>query len=182
MSIRCTCLFSPQIAKVDIRGTGSSEGVLIEYEYTKQELDDCEHVIKQLADHPRSNGRVGMYGLSWSAFNSLMMATLRHPPALRAVFAAHASDDLYKNDIHYPDGIMHQDHYIVSIDHANALPATPDYFINEQWIKERFTIRPWIDVYLEHQLDDSFWRKHSIKYAYENLTLPVYLIGGLYDP
>jgi predicted acyl esterase len=54
--------------------------------------------------------------------------------------------------------------------------------MNEQWLKERFTIRPWSDVYLEQQLDDSFWRKHSIKYAYENLTLPAYLIGGLYDP
>jgi predicted acyl esterase len=68
-----------QVAKVDIRGTGSSEGVLIEREYTTQELDDCEHVTEQLADHPHSNGRVGMYGLSWSAFNSLMMATLRRP-------------------------------------------------------------------------------------------------------
>ncbi|CAF1393462.1 unnamed protein product [Adineta steineri] len=170
------------VAKVDIRGTGSSEGVLIEREYTTQELDDCEHVIKQLADYSHSNGRVGMFGLSWSAFNSLMMATLRRPPALRTIFAAHASDDLYKNDIHYPDGIMHLDHYIVSIDHANALPATPNYVMNEQWIKERFTRRPWADIYLEHQLDDSFWRKHSIKYAYANLTLPTYLIGGLYDP
>ncbi|CAF4024723.1 unnamed protein product [Adineta steineri] len=170
------------VAKVDIRGTGSSEGVLIEREYTTQELDDCEDVIKQLADYSRSNGRVGMFGLSWSAFNSLMMATLRRPPALRAIFAAHASDDLYKNDIHYPDGIMHLDHYIVSIDHANALPTTPNYVMNEQWIKERFIRRPWADIYLEHQLDDSFWRKHSIKYVYANLTLPTYLIGGLYDP
>ncbi|CAF4703018.1 unnamed protein product [Rotaria socialis] len=47
---------------VDIRGTGASEGVLIEYEYTSQELNDCEHVIELLAAHPRSNGRVGMYG------------------------------------------------------------------------------------------------------------------------
>ena len=156
--------------------------MLIDHEYTPQELDDCEDVIKQLADDPRSNGRVGMYGISWSAFNSLMMATLRRPPALRAIFGAHASDDLYKNDIHYPEGIMHEDHYIISIDHGNALPSSPDYLINEQWMEQRFTIRPWIDVYLEHQLEDSFWKEHSIKYAYENLTLPAYLIGGLYDP
>ncbi|CAF2789389.1 unnamed protein product [Rotaria sp. Silwood2] len=119
------------VAKVDVRGTGSSEGILIEREYTTQELDDCEHVIEQLADYYRSNGRVGMYGLSWSTFNSLMMAILRRLTALKAVFSAHASDDLYKNDIHYPDGILHLDHYIVSIDQTNALPATPDYSINE---------------------------------------------------
>ena len=93
------------MATADIRITGSSEGALVEREYTLQELDDCEHVIQQLADHPHSNGRVGMYGLSWSVFNSLMMATLRRPPALKAIFAAHGTDDLYSNDIHYADGI-----------------------------------------------------------------------------
>ncbi|CAF2401400.1 unnamed protein product [Rotaria sp. Silwood2] len=167
------------VAKVDIRGTGSSEGILIEHEYTSQELDDCERVIEQLAAHSQSNGRVGMYGLSWSAFNSLMMATLRRPPALRAILAAHGSEDLYKNDIHFMDGILHQDEYILSVDHENALPTTPDYVMDEQWIKERFTRRPWIDVYLEHQLDSPFWRKHSIKYAYDNLTVPAYLLAGL---
>lgn len=170
-----------QVAIVDIRGTGSSEGVLIEHEYTSQELDDCEHVIKQLADHSRSNGRLGMFGLSWSAFNSLMMATLRRPPALQAIFAAHGSDDLYNNDIHYGDGIFHQNDYILYVDHKNALPAPPNYVMDEQWLKQRFTARPWADVYLEHQLDDSFWRNNSIKYAYDNLTVPAYLIAGLYD-
>jgi predicted acyl esterase len=174
-------LISLKVAKVDIRGTGSSEGKLIEREYTSQELDDCEHVIQQLADHSYSNGRVGMYGMSWSAFNSLMMATLRRPPALRAIFAAHGSEDLYKNDIHYIDGILHQDEYILSVDHENALPASPDYLINEQWMKERFTRRPWVDIYLEHQLDGPFWQDHSIKYAYDNLTIPVYLLAGYYD-
>lgn len=169
------------MAKVDIRGTGSSEGVLIEREYTSQELDDCECIIEQLASHAKSNGRVGMYGLSWSAFNSLMMATLRKPPALRAIFAAHGSEDLYKNDIHYMDGILHQDEYILSVDHENALPATPDYVMDEKWLTQRFNTRPWIDVYLENQLDDEFWRAHSIKYAYKNLTIPVYLLAGLYD-
>jgi len=169
------------VAKVDIRGTGSSEGILIEYEYTSQELDDCEHVIEQLAEHSRSNGRVGMYGLSWSAFNSLMMATLRRPPALGAIFVAHGSEDLYNNDVHYGDGILHQDEYILSVDHENALPASPNYIMDEKWLEQRFTRRPWIDIYLEHQLDDSFWRKNSIKYAYDNLTIPVYLLAGLYD-
>lgn len=169
------------VAIVDIRGTGSSEGFLIEHEYTTQELDDCEHVIEQLANHSLSNGRVGMFGISWSAFNSLMMATVRRPHALRAIFAAHGSEDLYNNDIHYGNGILHQDEYILSVDHKNALPASPNYSMDEQWIKQRFTRRPWIDFYLEHQSDSSFWRKNSIKYAYDNLTIPVYLVAGLYD-
>lgn len=122
-----------------------------------------------------------MYGLSWSAFNSLMMATLRQPKGLYAIFAAHGSEDLYKNDIHYMDGILHQDEYILSVDHENALPAFPNYLIDRQWLNERFQIRPWIDVYLENQLDGPFWRNHSIQYAYDNLTIPVYLLAGHYD-
>lgn len=144
-------------------------------------MDDCERVIEHLASHSRSNGRVGMYGLSWSAFNSLMMATLRRPPALRAIFAAHGSEDLYKNDIHFMDGILHQDEYILSVDHENALPAPPDYSMDEQWLQKRFQTRPWIDVYVEQQLNDAFWKNHSIKYAYDNFTVPVYLLAGIYD-
>ncbi|CAF4382834.1 unnamed protein product, partial [Rotaria magnacalcarata] len=169
------------VAQVDIRGTGSSEGILVEREYSTQELNDCEHIIQQLASDRRSNGRLGMYGISWSGFNTLMMGTLRRPRALKALFAAHATDDLYKSDIHYPDGIMHLDQYLIFIDHSNAIPATIDYNMNDQWIRERFRRRPWIDLYLSQQLENSFWKENSIKYAYDNLTLPVYLIGGLYD-
>ncbi|CAF1380887.1 unnamed protein product [Rotaria sp. Silwood1] len=50
------------VAKVGICGTGSSQDVPIECEYTAQELDDCEHVIKQLADYSLSYGLVRMYG------------------------------------------------------------------------------------------------------------------------
>ncbi|CAF4324014.1 unnamed protein product [Rotaria sp. Silwood2] len=169
------------VAQVDIRGTGSSEGVLVDREYSSQELNDCEQIIQQLANDHRSNGRVGMYGISWSGFNTLMMGTLRRPPALRALFAAHGTDDLYKSDIHYPDGIMHLDNYLIFIDHINGIPSSRGYNINEQWMKERFRQRPWIDLYLSQQIDGSFWKENSIKYAYNNLTLPVYLIGGLYD-
>ncbi|CAF4184404.1 unnamed protein product, partial [Rotaria magnacalcarata] len=95
-------IWHDEVAQVDIRGTDSSEGILVEREYSTQELNDCEHIIQQLASDRRSNGRLGMYGISWSGFNTLMMGTLRRPRALKALFAAHATDDLYKSDIHYP--------------------------------------------------------------------------------
>lgn len=52
------------MTQVDIRGAESSEGILIEHEYTTPELDDCETVIEQLAADRRSNGRVGKDGIS----------------------------------------------------------------------------------------------------------------------
>ena len=47
----------------------------------RAEHDDICEVIAWLAEQEWSNGRVGMYGTSWSGFNSLQVACLR-PPAL----------------------------------------------------------------------------------------------------
>ncbi len=61
-------------ARVDIRGTGSSEGTLVEYEYSEQEQRDAEVVIDWLSRREVSIGKVGMFGISWSGFNSIHMA------------------------------------------------------------------------------------------------------------
>ena len=58
-------------ARVDIRGTGQSEGQPPDREYSEQELGDGLEVIAWLAGQPWSNGNVGMFGISWGGFNSL---------------------------------------------------------------------------------------------------------------
>jgi len=50
-----------------------------------------------------------------------MIATLRRVLSWHAIFDAHCSEDLYKNDIHYIDEVLHQDEYILSVDHENEL-------------------------------------------------------------
>ena len=62
-------------ARVDLRGSGDSEGVL-EGEYLQQELDDGVEVIAWLASQPWCSGRVGMIGKSWGGFNGLQIAAL----------------------------------------------------------------------------------------------------------
>ena len=59
------------VARVDIRGTGNSEGVTIPYEYSDIELDDGEIVIDWLSRQDWSSGSVGMFGISWGGFNSI---------------------------------------------------------------------------------------------------------------
>ena len=66
-------------ARVDIRGTGSSDGDLPEGEYTEQEQLDAEDVIAWLAAQPWCTGAVGMWGISWGGFNAIQVA-LRRPP------------------------------------------------------------------------------------------------------
>ncbi|MGH9320080.1 MAG: CocE/NonD family hydrolase, partial [Vicinamibacteria bacterium] len=103
------------VARVDIRGTGGSEGRLIAYEYTDQEQEDGESVIDWLSKQSWSNGNVGMFGISWGGFNSIHMA-MRNPPALKAIIAVDATDDLYQDDVHFMDGVLHVDSWEMSQD------------------------------------------------------------------
>ena len=84
-------------ARVDIRGFGASQGTPPEREYSAQEQQDAEEVIAWLARQPWSNGKVGMLGISWGGFNSIQMA-LRKPPALKAILAVAATEELFKED------------------------------------------------------------------------------------
>jgi len=46
--------------KVDIRGTGTSTGKLVPYEYSDIELNDGAEIIEQLSKKSWSNGNVGV--------------------------------------------------------------------------------------------------------------------------
>ena len=167
------------IARVDVRGTGGSKGTLPDREYSDAELSDAVEVISQLSQMEWSNGNVGMYGISWSGFNSLMVAH-RKPPALKAIIAAHASEDLFYNDVHYIDGVLHMDYYAQQIDTDNALPRSPGYRVDETWYKERFDREPWLFTWFREQQDGPFWRRESLRFK-SPIEVPAYLIGGLLD-
>lgn len=166
--------------KVDIRGTGASEGAYPDREYSDIEMQDGEEVIRQLAALPQSNGNVGMFGVSWSGFNSLQMA-MRRPPALKAIHAVHASDDLFHDDVHYIDGNLHLDPYHLFINHELGLPRTPGYELDASYFRQRFDKEPWIFTYLSNQSDGEFWRRKSLREDYSRINIPVYLMGGLLD-
>ncbi|MEE9218945.1 MAG: CocE/NonD family hydrolase [Acidobacteriota bacterium] len=168
------------VARVDIRGTGNSEGRLIEHEYTDQEQVDGEFVIDWLSKQPFSNGNVGMFGISWGGFNSIQMA-MRNPPALKAIIAVDATDDLFQDDVHYMDGMMHVDSWEMSQDLANARPGAPDYLIDEEYFRNRFDTRPWMMTYKRQQRDGPFWDRASLNARYDSIKIPTFVIGGWYD-
>ena len=90
--------------RVDIRGTGDSDGDLAD-EYLPREQEDACEIIAWLAAQPWCNGNVGMTGISWGGFNSLQVAA-RRPPALKAIITLCASDDRYADDVHYMGGAL----------------------------------------------------------------------------
>ncbi len=168
------------LAKVDVRGTGSSEGTLPTREYSEEEIDDAVAIVAQLARLPGSTGAVGMWGISWGGFNALKVA-MRRPPALKAILALHASDDLYHDDVRYIDGVLHIDPYALQIDHENGLPRPPDYPLDAAYFRDRFEREPWIFTYLRQPTDGEFWRRGTLRWDYGAIRVPTYLIGGLLD-
>jgi len=168
-------------ARIDIRGTGGSDGVLVDREYSDNELRDLQSCIAQFAALPWCNGRIGMQGKSWAGFNALMMA-MRQPPALKALLVAHASEDLYANDVHNWDGVLHLDIFAEEVETENLMPKSPDYVLDAAYFKNRFDHEPWIITDLKHQRDGKYWRDgRSLFTAYDRVKVPIYAIGGLLD-
>jgi putative CocE/NonD family hydrolase len=168
------------VARVDIRGTGNSGGRLVPYEYSDIELDDGESVIGWLAAQPWSSGAVGMFGISWGGFNSIQLAG-RHPPALKAFIAVDATDDLYQEDVHYIDGIMHLDSWEMSQELDNARPGAPDYVMDEAYFRDRFDTPPWMLTWKRQQRDGPFWDRASWRDRQPQIKVPGFYIGGWYD-
>ena len=168
------------VARVDMRGTGNSEGRLIPYEYSDIENDDGEIVIDWLSKQSFSNGNVGMFGISWGGFNSIHLA-MRNPPALKAIIAVAATDDLYQDDAHYMDGSIHVDSYEMGLDLDNARPGAPDYVIDEDYFENRFDAPPWMMTYKRQQRDGPFWERTTLRARYDSIRVPTFVIGGWYD-
>ena len=168
------------VAAVDIRGTGGSEGRLIPHEYSDIEHEDGEVVIDWLARQPWSTGKVGMFGISWGGFNAIQMA-LRNPPALKAIIAVDATEDLYQEDVHFIDGILHVDSWEMSQDLDNARPGAPDYVIDDAYFRDRFDTPPWMLTYKRQQRDGPFWDRASAKGRYDDIRIPSLHIAGWYD-
>ena len=92
--------------RVDIRGSGESDGLLSD-EYAQQEQDDALEVIAWLAAQPWCSGAVGMMGISWGGFNALQVAA-RRPPALKAIITVCSTDDRYRDDVHFAQHRRHR--------------------------------------------------------------------------
>ena len=170
--------------RVDIRGSGESDGLCPD-EYTEQEQLDCLEVIAWIAEQPWCTGAVGMMGYSWSGFNCLQVAA-RRPPALKAIASIFASDDRYADDVHYRGGLvipMEMAHWSTCMLGWQARP--PDERIvgdrwREMWL-ERLELEPWIAHWLAHQRRDHYWQQGSVREDYGRIECPVLCVAGWTD-
>ncbi len=173
------------MCRVDVRGTGSSEGVA-EDEYPAVERSDLATVIDWLATQDWSTGAVGMYGTSYSGFNTIQLA-IERPPALRAVIPIFATDDRFGDDVHYFGGALKQldlvDYptYMIA---SNALPPVPAVYgegWRDEWERRVHANEPWILTWLAHQRWDDYWRFGSLRPDYGRIEVPTMIVAGWAD-
>jgi putative CocE/NonD family hydrolase len=170
--------------RVDMRGSGDSEGVLTD-EYLALELDDAGAVIAWLAAQPWCTGAVGMIGNSWGGFNALQVAA-RRPPALRAIITSCSTDDRYADDIHYMGGCLLTDNlrWASTMFAHNSRPPDPAVVgprWRDLWLARLDGSGLWIDTWLRHQRRDAYWRHGSVCEDFAAIRCPVYAVGGWLD-
>jgi uncharacterized protein len=173
------------VCRLDLRGTGSSGGDATD-EYPPREQQDLAIVIGWLARQDWCDANVGMYGTSYSAFNSLQMACER-PEQLKAIIAIYGSDDRYTDDVHYRGGILKvldlvdYCHYMTPM---NALPPVPAVWGDgwrEEWVRRIQTFEPWALTWLTEQIDGPYWRHGSVRPDYDRIDCPTMVIAGWAD-
>jgi putative CocE/NonD family hydrolase len=170
--------------RVDMRGSGDSDGVL-RGEYLKQEQDDALEILDWLVAQPWCSGAVGMIGISWGGFNGLQIAAQRHP-ALKAVVSICSTDDRYTDDIHFMGGSLLLDKlsWYATMFSLNTSPPDP-MFVGERW-RDMWMERLkgsgfWLKEWLEHQRRDEFYKHGSVCEDWSAIQCPVYAVGGWAD-
>ncbi len=170
--------------RVDIRGMGNSEGLLAD-EYSVQEQLDGLDVVAWIAAQSWCDGQVAMFGISWSGFNGLQIAS-RRPPALKTVIAVGFTDDRYATDVHYVGGCLSKDNFDWSATMLaqNDLPPDPAEVgpgWRETWLKRAQANEPWAHIWFDHQRRDAYWKQGSVCEDFAAIQVPVYAVSGWAD-
>lgn len=170
--------------RVDIRGTGDSDGIITD-EYTPQEQADALEVLSWIAAQPWCTGRIGMIGYSWGGFNGLQVAAHR-PPELGAVVTAYSTDDRYADDCHYMGGCLLGSDMLKWATYMrgyNALPPDPRFRDDwrEVWRMRLERTPAFIEPWVTHQVWDEYWVPGSVCRDFAAIETPTLVVGGWAD-
>ena len=182
--------FGFAVARIDVRGTGSSSGRATD-EYPEAEQRDLAEAIAWLAAQPWCSGHVGMFGTSYGGFNSFQLACER-PAHLGAIIPIYATDDRYTDDVHYMGGALKwidQVDYCAYMTPMNALPPVPEIWGADwrtEWMRRIDEHEPWLLTWMAHPHDDDYWRHGSVRTGpggsgYDRIDIPTMIIAGWAD-
>jgi putative CocE/NonD family hydrolase len=190
----------------DIRGKHGSEGDYVmtrplhgpqnpsAIDHSTDTYDTIDWLVKNV---PESNGKVGILGISYDGFTSLM--ALVHPhPALRAAVPINAMVDGWMGDDWFHKGAFRQD----SLTYVHEQESTRGSDIS-WWTDHYDDYDAWLSVgsagdmarrhgldqlgfankLMQHPAYDAFWQDQALDkiLAKEGVTVPVMLVHSLWD-
>jgi putative CocE/NonD family hydrolase len=171
--------------RVDMRGSGDSEGVLLGG-YLRQGAGRCARRAEvDRGAGLRCSGSVGIIGISWGGFNGLQIAA-RRPPELKAIVSLCSTDDRYEEDIHFMGGCVLLDKFAwgSTMFAINATPPDPALVGDkwrDMWFQRLESSGFWLEEWHRRQRRDEFYKHGSICEDYSAIECPVYLVGGWAD-
>ena len=188
----------------DVRGKFGSEGEFVmlrpprDKKDTKSidEASDTYDTIEWLLKNvPNNNGRVGMFGVSYPGWLTVM-AMLDPHPALKAASPQASPADMFLGDDFHHNGALRLAYafeYAALMESGKEtrafqfdLPDTYEWYlkvgslknINERYLKG--TIPTWND-YVNHPNYDAFWKKQSVIPYVTRVTVPTLNVAGWWD-
>ena len=169
--------------RVDMRGSGSSDGVMMD-EYSDQEVDDGVAVINWIAQQDWCNGKVATVGISWGGITGLQLAQ-RQPEALKTVISLGASEFRYYDDACYYMGCLVGQTLGWGAIMFGYNTRPPDPQLRDDWRElwlQRLNEAPhFLEFWLEHQREDEYWLNNTVGTNYDAIKIPVYSISGHVD-
>jgi putative CocE/NonD family hydrolase len=174
------------VVRIDIRGTGASEGRALD-EYLPSEQLDGYDAVEWIAAQPWCDGHVNLMGISYGGFTALQVA-VHQPPHLTSIIPIDATDDRYTDDCHYRGGLLRMYYdigwYGTRMIAWNAMPPDPSTFGDrwaEVWREHLEQDEPYLLEWLRHQADGPYWRQGSVAGSLDRIVCPTFIIGGWRD-
>ena len=168
---------------VEQRGIGSSDG-LPRAKYDDAEAEDAVRAIEWAAAQPWSNGRVGMWGMSYGGHMTLRAAAMR-PPALKAIIPMMCTLDSGR-DIAHPAGVR-GDFLPVALWGGSMLAQQllPGLVVSDseaeqrRWRRRLYEIEPHVMDIARTGPGDDVWSCRAIDPT--RIEVPAMCVGGWQD-
>jgi uncharacterized protein len=190
---------------VDVRGTGSSEGVWQSFGQLEQQ--DGATLVRYAASRPYSNGRIGLAGVSYSAINQFLTVEQPGTSAVKAIFPIVPMSDAYR-DVTWAGGNIDSGFiplWLGLVTSLSLLPANDaaqqpavalnvesqhaygvTYFQGQVITDAAFgadegMLPPELQTWKDSAYDGSFATSRSPLYRIANVHIPTFIVGGEWD-
>ena len=172
------------------RGTGRSEGVMKDY-FDAQSFRDGYDLVEWAAAQPWSDGKVGLWGISFGAINATRIAALK-PPHLKAI-AVNSSYANFYGDHWYPGGVR-SNHPYVWHGAPNVLytmlrgPVYDDgkggQVVDLETWKRHIADNGWEGFFRpqwDHDTYDAYWQEKDLRSKYATFEVPTLQVANFFD-